>query len=71
MSSRRHGREAALQIIYLSDSGLRDVAGIPAAAWSEEPMTPKIKEFAQRLAEGVIREQTAIDAMIVSQRCAN
>ena len=65
MSSRRHGREAALQIIYLFDSGMTNVDTIPAAAWSAEPLTPKIKEFSRRLAWGVIGNQPSLDALIV------
>jgi N utilization substance protein B len=64
LGSRRQGREAALQIIYLSDSGLSDRSTVPAAAWSSEPLSPKIREFAEHLVEGVLDRQSAIDSLI-------
>jgi len=64
LGSRRQGREAALQVLYLNDSGLKDIGAVPAAVWSEAPLAPKIREFAQRLAEGVVNRQPVIDALI-------
>jgi N utilization substance protein B len=63
-NTRRQAREAALQALYLSDSGLKDLSKIPAAAWSEQPLSPKVREFSMRLVEGVLERQTAIDALI-------
>jgi N utilization substance protein B len=62
--SRRQGREAALQVLYLKDLGKKAMDAVPEAVWSDEPLTPKIKEFAQRLVEGVLSEQSALDPLI-------
>jgi N utilization substance protein B len=65
LGSRRQGREAALQVLYLKDIG-RDVVGsVPEPVWSDEPLTPKIREFAGRLVEGVLSRQESIDPLIV------
>jgi N utilization substance protein B len=64
LGSRRQGREAALQVLYLKDVSRNGLEVIPASAWSEEPLSPKIREFAARLAEGVSTHQSAIDPLI-------
>ena len=64
LGSRRQGREAALQVLYLNDVGRNGLKDIPPSVWSEEPLTPKIREFAARLAEGVSAEQAMIDPLI-------
>jgi len=64
LGSRRVGREAALQIIYLKDISRNGFDSIPERVWSEEPMTPKIREFAAQLADGVLAHQSAIDLLI-------
>jgi N utilization substance protein B len=62
--SRRQGREAALQVLYLKDVS-RDAQGLlPEALWSEEPLSPKIREFARQLADGVHHHQAEIDVLI-------
>jgi len=63
-NTRRQGREAALQVLYLRDVSRDGLPVVPEAAWSVEPMTPKIREFARRLAEGVLAQQKDIDALI-------
>ena len=69
LGSRRIGREAALQVIYLNDVSsnslfTRSPARIPNAVWSDEPLAPKTLEFAQRLADGVLAQQETIDPLI-------
>jgi len=62
--SRRQGREAALQVLYLKDLGKKAVESLPDAVWSDEPLAPKIREFAQRLVEGVLAQQATLDPLI-------
>jgi N utilization substance protein B len=62
--SRRLAREAALQIIYLNDVGRGALETVPEAVWSEEPLTGKTRDFAKRLADGVLARQKDIDALI-------
>jgi len=38
---------------------------VPHAVWSENPLQPRTRAFAVRLAEGVHREQEQIDALII------
>jgi len=63
-NTRRQGREAALQALYLQEASLQDLGAIPAHTWSAEPLTPKIREFARSLAAGVLAHQADIDALI-------
>ena len=37
---------------------------MPEAVWSEEPLAPRTREFARRLADGVIARQIEIDSLI-------
>jgi N utilization substance protein B len=64
LGSRRQGREAALQVIYLKDVSRDGLESIPDAVWSETPLASKIKEFAHRLAEGTLEHQKVIDPLI-------
>ncbi len=64
LGSRRQGREAALQVLYLKDIGQKALDSVPEAVWADEPLTPKTREFAQRLVEGVLAQQDAIDLLI-------
>jgi len=64
LGSRRQGREAALQVLYLKDVTRGALAQVPEMVWSSEPLTPKIREFAGRLADGVLERQDTIDALI-------
>jgi N utilization substance protein B len=63
--SRRLGREAALQILYLTDLCRQPMADWPEKAWSGEPLPPKTRAFAQHLAEGVAAEAERLDALIM------
>ena len=62
--SRRQGREAALQVIYLKDVTRGALESVPEAVWSDAPLSPKIRDFARRLADGVIEHRGAIDVLI-------
>src|SRR2546421_720989 len=62
--SRRQAREAALQILYLADICRQEVAEIPEAAWADEPMSPKSREFALHLASGVTADLGRIDPLL-------
>ncbi len=62
--SRRQGREAALQAVYLADICHQKVAELPPAAWSSEPLMPKTNLFALHLAQGVVTSQKSIDALL-------
>ena len=64
LGSRRQGREAALQVLYLKDIGQKKIESIPEAVWSDEPLTSKTREFAGRLVDGVLATQAAIDPLI-------
>ncbi len=64
LGSRRQGREAALQILYLIDIGQKALETIPPAVWSEEPLPPKVREFSRHLVEGVLEKKSTIDPLI-------
>ena len=64
LGSRRQGREAALQVLYLKDVGREALETLPEAVWSDEPLAPQTRDFAQRLVDGVLAESAAIDALI-------
>jgi transcription antitermination protein NusB len=64
LGSRRRGREAALQVLYLKDVGGPGLPPLPEAVWSEEPLGAKSREFAERLVEGVRAHQSRIDPLI-------
>src|SRR5687768_15867248 len=63
-SSRRQGREAALQMIYLVDLCRVDVDKIPDAVLSDEPLAAKTREFAHHLASGAIAQWERIDQLV-------
>jgi len=62
--SRRLGREAALQVIYLKDISRKGLESVPDAVWSEEPLTPQTLEFSKHLVQGVLDQQPVIDPLI-------
>src|SRR5437868_1546313 len=64
--SRRQGREAALQILYLADICHKRLEDIPEAVLSDTPLTPKIRVFTFHLAEGALAQRAAIDSLIQS-----
>ena len=63
-STRRQGREAALQVLYLQDVSRGALESVPEAVWSEKPLGEKTRDFAGRLAEGVLAHQKDIDDLI-------
>ena len=64
VSSRRQGREAALQLIYLVDVTGLDVDKIPDAVLSDEPLAPKTREFARHLASGTVSQWDRIESLV-------
>jgi N utilization substance protein B len=62
--SRRQGREAALQVLYLNDLSRNTPTEVTESVWSTEPLPPKTRAFAARLAEGVRAQQSSIDPLI-------
>jgi N utilization substance protein B len=63
-NTRRQGREAALQVIYLKDVSRGALEAVPEKVWSDKPLTEKTRSFAGHLAEGVLSHQSAIDDLI-------
>lgn len=69
---RRKGRECALQILYQLDVGrlldVVDAAGVDAAVqryWNSfEPVSPDVRDFAERLVQGVVAALSDVDAAI-------
>ena len=64
LSSRRQGREAALQTLYLIDLCRLDLKDLPEAVWSDEALSPKTREFAGHLAAGVVARWAKIDKLL-------
>ena len=64
VGSRRQGREAALQALYLSDLCRQPLEDFPEKAWSEEPLTSKTRVFANHLASGVLSSLEEIDPLL-------
>ena len=63
--ARRQGREAALQVLYLNDISRNTLREVPEPVWSAEPLTPKTREFAARLAEGVSAHRVTPPSRII------
>jgi transcription antitermination protein NusB len=61
---RRLAREAALQILYLVDMCEGQASDLSEKTWSEEPLAPKTKAFAERIVAGVGEHQPQIDDVI-------
>jgi len=64
LGSRRLGREAALQVLYLNDVSQNQIGDVPTPVWSADPLTPKTQEFAKNLADGALAGQSKIDSLI-------
>jgi N utilization substance protein B len=64
ISSRRIGREAALQLLYLIDLCDLAIDKIPDAVLSDEPLAAKTREFAVHLASGVVEQWARIDKLV-------
>lgn len=64
MGLRRQAREAALQILFLSD--IAHLSGERAAAiiWAGADFPPRAKHFADALAEGTLKHRPEIDHLI-------
>jgi transcription antitermination protein NusB len=65
INSRRQGREAALQMVYLVDVCSLDVDKIPAEVLSDDPLSAKTLDFARHLASGTVAHWDRIDELIV------
>ena len=63
-SSRRQGREAALQLLYLVDMSGLELDKIPEAVLSEDPLAPQTQAFARRLAAGTVAHWDRIEKLI-------
>src|SRR5688572_28211621 len=64
LSSRRQGREAALQMIYLVDTCGLEVDKIPKKVLADEKLAAKTEEFARHLASGVVSQWERIDQLL-------
>jgi transcription antitermination factor NusB len=68
MRKRTRARELALQILYQADMRQADFSEIFEDFWEEIPEAesaePEVKEYAQRLVEGVAKNLKAIDGAI-------
>src|SRR5260370_42308011 len=64
MSSRRQGREAALQIIYLSDLCGIIPEEVPDDVLSDEPLGQKTRDFAVHLASGTVAKAEELESLI-------
>lgn len=64
VGSRRQGREAALQALYVTDLCRQSLEDFPEKAWSEESLTPKTRVFAAHLAAGVLKSLGEIDPLL-------
>jgi len=63
--SRRQGREAALQALYLAELSRQSAADLSPAVWSQEPLADKTQRFASHLIEGVSSSRPRIDPVLV------
>ncbi|MBI4495882.1 MAG: transcription antitermination factor NusB [Deltaproteobacteria bacterium] len=64
MSSRRKAREIALQVLYQLDIGRGETREVLDQHWEHFHPSPRIREFCQRLIEGVFRDRERIDQLI-------
>lgn len=63
--SRRQGREAALQLIYLSDLCRISPKEVSENVLSEDPLDSATRQFAHHLAQGAVESQEEIDPLII------
>jgi N utilization substance protein B len=68
---RRLGRTAALQMLYQWEVGRLPIADVGRTFWSQtespaEPASEDVREFASRLAEGVVAHVASLDPLIAS-----
>ncbi len=64
MGKRRQSRECALQILFQNDFREIEPRTALAAYWRENAVSPEVREFTERLLEGVWRNRAEIDQMI-------
>ena len=64
MSIRRRAREIALQVLYQLDISPGDAGEVLDLYWKNFKPAHKVREFCQRLIEGVRRSQEQIDPLI-------
>ncbi len=65
MRKRTQARDCALRVLYQADITKRDAALVSENFWNaEESADKEVKEFSHRLAAGVGKNITTIDAMI-------
>ncbi len=61
MGNRRKGREAALQLLFLTDMSGSTSGRVVAHFWEENPTDDETQEFAERLFSGTVDKLTDID----------
>lgn len=66
MSYRRKARECALQMLYQIDMTGDDPVRVRRDFWQENPVKPPIREFADRLVTGTVRQLEEIDRRIMA-----
>ena len=64
MSKRRDGREAAIQYLYQLDIHGDRITDLRAEFWSMRESSTKVREYAERLVEGVNASLPEVDALI-------
>lgn len=64
MSIRRRAREVALHVFYQMDISQGDAQEVLDLYWENFKPTEKVREFCQRLIEGVCRNRSEIDQLI-------
>ena len=64
MSTRRRGREVALQLLYALEITQADAEQTLTAPWVEELLSPVIHDFTLALVRGVVTQREAIDVLI-------
>lgn len=65
MGTRRQSRECAAQILYQIDIGSSPVGEAIRTYWEAYAAPPEVREFAEELVRGTIRELPTIDLHIV------
>jgi transcription antitermination protein NusB len=64
LSSRRHSRVIALQVLYEVDTTGHDSADALTRHFADSPTKPDVAEYASRLVTGVLANAATIDAWI-------
>jgi len=70
LGQRRRARECALQMLFQIDLAGGSPGEVFPGFWAAHPVDEPVREFAERLVEGVVRERAAMDRLIetVSER---